>query len=252
MFFGQNDYILKITGVYHIIRSRSQHVTPPRDVCVLSYRLKGTAHFYRNGAVWTADPTALLFLPPKIAYRQDSTGEELIAVHMNITDLREREIETVLLQKPEAAAACFRTMQTAWETGQYYRCCSALYALLADVCKSHPYPDGRAAASPLDPALAAIRVEYGDPQLSVPELANRCGLSEAHFRRLFRLSYPMPPLQYLTHFRIAKAKNMLMNGSTIAETAYHCGFRDPKYFSTVFHATVGCTPSQWKTEGSRG
>ena len=171
MFFAENGYICKITGVYRFTRQRQRYATPPRDVCVLSLRLRGTGQFFRDGAVWDAGPDRLLFLPPKIAYQQETNGEEVIAVHLEIPALRERTIETCAA--PDGAAAAFEAMHRAWRDGQYYRCCGVLYDCLACVCTARPEA-GEAAdggAHALAPALDAIRTRYRDPDLAIPALA---------------------------------------------------------------------------------
>lgn len=252
MFFAENGYICKITGVYRFTRQRQRYATSPRDVCVLSYRLRGTARFFRDGAVWDAGPDRLLFLPPKIAYQQETDGEEIIAVHLEIPALRERTIETGAA--PDGTAEAFRAMHDAWQNGQYYRCCGVLYDCLARVCTARPDAGGAAdgGAHALDPALDAIRARYRDPDLDIPALAAQCGLSAPHFRRLFRRAYLMTPVQYLTRFRVAQAKNALAAGCSVADAAGRCGFRDPKYFSTVFHRVTGATPRAWQSDGTRG
>lgn len=252
MFFSETGYLMKISGVYRFRRNADRHATSPRDVCVLSYRLRGSARFLRDGAVWIANPDNLIFLPPKIAYQQESDGEDVIAVHLEIPNLRASTIETRRVS-PKPAAEAFDAMHRAWENGQYYRCCGTLYTLLASVCApGEPHSDTTGCAFPLAPALAAIRSDFSDPDLDIPALAARCGLSEPHFRRLFRCAYMMSPLQYLTRFRINKAKSALSAGYTVSDTAARCGFRDPKYFSTVFHRRVGVSPSAWQADGPRG
>ena len=206
----------------------------------------------RDGAVWDAGPDRLLFLPPKIAYQQETDGEEIIAVHLEIPALRERTIETCAA--PDGAAAAFEAMHRAWQNGQYYRCCGVLYDCLARVCTARPDAGGAAdgGAHALDPALDAIRARYRDPDLDIPALAAQCGLSAPHFRRLFRRAYLMTPVQYLTRFRVAQAKNALAAGCSVADAAGRCGFRDPKYFSTVFHRVTGATPRAWQSDGTLG
>ena len=155
---------------------------------------------------------------------------------------------------PDGATAAFEAMHRAWRDGQYYRCCGVLYDCLARVCTARPDAGGAAdgGAHALDPALDAIRARYRDPDLDIPALAAQCGLSAPHFRRLFRRAYLMTPVQYLTRFRVAQAKNALAAGCSVADAAGRCGFRDPKYFSTVFHRVTGTTPGAWQSDGTRG
>lgn len=247
MFFNRSDYAIRITGVYHIVRSRSDYATLPRKVCVLSYRLQGQADITQERTVIHADPEHVLFFPSEIAYRQRTESEEIIAVHMEIPGLQEHRIEALRLPDATLAAKCFPELRQAWENGQYYRCCALLYGFLHEICVPR-YADGspRADELLLAPALNQMRTAYGDPKLSISDLAACCGLSPGYFRRVFFRAYSMTPLRYLTRIRIAKAKSQLLSGCSVVETAACCGFSDAKYFSTVFRRFVGCAPSEWK------
>ncbi len=251
MFFCQSDYMIRVTGVYRIARPAWGNRTPPRDVSVLSYRLRGSACFEQDRAVLRVTPENLLFIPPMIAYRQQSPGEELIAVHLDIPDIRERRMEVCALADPSDTAQTLCAMQRDWENGQYYACCARLYGLLDRLCVAGDTDCRGGKTSLLGPAVAAMQTEYGDPALRVPMLAQRCGLSESYFRRAFYAAYTMTPVRYLTRLRVAKAKNLLVHGVPVQDAAAACGFADVKYFSRVFHAQVGCAPSVWRDQSAR-
>lgn len=75
------------------------------------------------------------------------------------------------------------------------------------------------------------------------------GLSEDHFRVLFKKETGKTPLQYLTQKRIEYAKMLLKTRNLkllkILEVARMSGFDDPYYFSRVFKNVTGRSPLDW-------
>jgi YesN/AraC family two-component response regulator len=56
---------------------------------------------------------------------------------------------------------------------------------------------------------------------------------------------------YIRTIRIEKAKELLLKGDTIADTAYETGFSDPNYFSKCFKKQTGKTPSEFVKEHTK-
>ncbi len=79
------------------------------------------------------------------------------------------------------------------------------------------------------------------------EIAERIGLSPAYFSRLFKRVTGLTFQEYLIQLRIARAQQLLLEGRLhIAEVARESGFRDPYYFSRLFHRRIGCCPSEYQ------
>jgi len=53
---------------------------------------------------------------------------------------------------------------------------------------------------------------------------------------------------YVLARRLDRAREQLLDpqrrGTTVAETAYHCGFASPSHFSRAFKQRFGITPTQ--------
>ena len=81
---------------------------------------------------------------------------------------------------------------------------------------------------------------------AIPHLAELCGLSETHFRRLWHRVFGISPTAYLRARRIARAKDLLLSGLySISEAAREVGFDDANYFSRVFRQETGVSPSEF-------
>lgn len=102
------------------------------------------------------------------------------------------------------------------------------------------------------PPHAARRVQdYLHTHLAQPigmaELVQVAGLSPAHFSRLFRASFGMPPHQYLLQLRIGQAKLMLQSQNhSMLEVALLCGFANAQHFSRTFSKITGLSPSSFR------
>jgi AraC-like DNA-binding protein len=81
-------------------------------------------------------------------------------------------------------------------------------------------------------------------------VAAQAGLSVDHFGRIFRAALQMSPMQYLQAVRIEHSRFLLHHTRlTIGEIANETGFRDPYYFSRVFHKVVGVSPREYRSGG---
>lgn len=82
--------------------------------------------------------------------------------------------------------------------------------------------------------------------ISVDELAALVGLSQSHFRKIFREIVGMSATQYAIYLRINKAKDLLLSGSAnVSEAAFQSGFKDVFYFSSLFKKITGENPSKY-------
>lgn len=78
------------------------------------------------------------------------------------------------------------------------------------------------------------------------ELAELCSMSVTNFRRMFTKLFAMPPMEYKLNKRLLRAKDLLLSGQySISEAAKEVGFDDPNYFTRVFKANEGVSPSEF-------
>jgi AraC family transcriptional regulator len=111
-------------------------------------------------------------------------------------------------------------------------------------------PAGRVmAGGRVAPALHAMRGQLAAP-LAIPELARLCGLSEPHFRRLFRRATGVTPVRYLQRLRVEEARLLLrQTDRTVADIAGLLGYAEPSHFSAVFHRHMHLWPGEYRKGG---
>ncbi|WP_411994694.1 AraC family transcriptional regulator [Agarivorans sp. DSG3-1] len=82
--------------------------------------------------------------------------------------------------------------------------------------------------------------------LSLSELAEVAGLSRYHLVRSFKRRYGLSPHAFQLNQRINRAKTLLREGSSIADTALTLGFADQSHFQRNFKKRLALTPRQYQ------
>jgi len=94
-------------------------------------------------------------------------------------------------------------------------------------------------------AVELVRNEF-DRDLSIEGIAGRLQISPSHLSRTFSAQVGQPLSAYLADVRMQHASNLLRaQEHSVKEIATLCGYRDPNYFSRVFRAATGLSPSEY-------
>ena len=103
-----------------------------------------------------------------------------------------------------------------------------------------------------DPHLGrALREIHEKPAegWTVATLAKSAGMSRTSFSEQFSRLLGVTPIQYLTQWRIEKAKAALRSASTpLAEVAASIGYQSEAAFNRAFRRYVGVGPGRYRTE----
>jgi AraC-like DNA-binding protein len=91
------------------------------------------------------------------------------------------------------------------------------------------------------------KMERNGGDTDLRELAQRFGLTQAHFSRIFRDVSGMTCRDYLIEIKVNKSKELLLKDSIpIKEIAYELGYTNPSHFSYMFKKKLGITPTQYR------
>jgi AraC-like DNA-binding protein len=89
-------------------------------------------------------------------------------------------------------------------------------------------------------------VQHYKEDLKLDELAKIAGLSVSHYSRLFKKYTSYSPIDYLTHIRMDRAKELLaLSDYRLKGVAQSVGYQDEFYFSRIFKKVVGVSPSDY-------
>ena len=96
------------------------------------------------------------------------------------------------------------------------------------------------------PALEYIKQNYMTT-FSMDYLAELCGLSPTHFRRIFNLAMGRSPLEYLNTVRINKACYLLRSTeNSILNISEDVGFHSISSFNRYFSRMIGMSPREYR------
>ncbi|MEG2037031.1 MAG: helix-turn-helix transcriptional regulator, partial [Ruthenibacterium sp.] len=92
-----------------------------------------------------------------------------------------------------------------------------------------------------------IRREFSADTLSVKDVSDHVFLSAAYACTLFKAETGQTINQFITEFRLEKAKQLLMDPRhTIADISAQVGYADGNYFGKSFKRFVGLSPSEYR------
>lgn len=93
-------------------------------------------------------------------------------------------------------------------------------------------------------ALEFIKENY-NRDLTLNEVANHIHMNGSYFSTLFKKIMDVNFIDYLTNYRIEKAKELLMNSSLkVYEISKKVGYSSEKHFFKVFKKIVGISPNE--------
>ncbi len=101
--------------------------------------------------------------------------------------------------------------------------------------------------SKLLPVMIYIESHYNEAP-TLDDMASVIHVSPRHLCRLFKHFLNVSPFDYLTRYRIKKAKEALIAPSnhTIGEVARLTGYGSASYFCSVFKSNEGLTPQEFR------
>ena len=121
---------------------------------------------------------------------------------------------------------------------------TALKGIVLDIADKISEKAGK--SIPVYGAIRYIKEHYGE-NLDLNLLSRQVHVTPAYLSLLFKMQTGINFLEFLTNYRIEKACELLKTTSLKTyEIAYRTGFKDEKYFSTVFKKQMGMPPSKYR------
>jgi len=85
-------------------------------------------------------------------------------------------------------------------------------------------------------------------KIEINEVAGLSNLSKPAFCRYFKKMTRLTFTQFVNHYRIEKAKKLLLMNNNVTETCFKCGFESISYFNRTFKKITGKSPLLFKKE----
>ena len=237
----ENRYITELIGIFEIRRTPRSFSTEKRNFAVLSFRESGTTLFCLDGKKYKVGAGDALYIPPNTAYTQeDLNDEEITAIHLN-TD---KPLFDCVKLFPLKDGALFDEAMRFYKKGRFFDCISSVYRIL-----SFMYSENSLNTTALSKAEHYLMANAFSPSTTISLLAEISGVSETHFRNLFKSKFGVSPYKYLRTIRLERAKILLKSGYySVTETSHLCGYDNEKNFTTAFKSALGITPTEYKNK----
>lgn len=92
-----------------------------------------------------------------------------------------------------------------------------------------------------------IQIHYKE-SISLEDVAEYVRLTPTYFTKMFKEHTKKTFIDYVTEYRIEKAKELLLNTKlSLKEISYEIGYKDPNYFSRVFKKWTNVSPKQYRS-----
>lgn len=236
-------------NVRTIHRNRPSHGVAFHTEGLKTYR-------FSDGTVLTTGVNDLIFLPEGSDYDVEiNTPGDCWAINFKVTESIHLPPFACHIKNAAKLRGLFNGAEKAYggkQPGYRMRCRGIVYEILLTVADENrqTYLSGRQKQL-IAPALEYIHQSYTETELPVPELAARCRISEAYFRRLFGACYGVSPVAYLNRLKLERAKELLaQSGCSVETVAALSGFQNTSYFCRYFKRTVGMTPLAYRRENA--
>ena len=185
--------------------------------------------------------------------------EDTVVIHFQMTDSEGNDIAPVLepiicIDQVDTAFALDMDM-LADEFKKNVVCIprvqGVIYNILASICKKQKRSTTKNKYACI---RAGIELLEQSSNMSIAQIATKCGVSECYFRRLFQEYSGESPVSFRQRHRIERAKQLLLSEEnfTVSEIAQELGFSDVYHFSKTFKKHCGLSPSAFVRSITQG
>ena len=125
--------------------------------------------------------------------------------------------------------------------------CYAVLVNIADTAHAGSPADEPLYQNYVLPVIKEIERDYSLP-LTIADLSRKVFITPQYLTRLFRRYLNCSAYEYLTSYRLSKAKELLITSPRleIQDIARRTGFTDSSHFIAVFKKAVGTTPLDFR------
>ncbi len=264
------SHSVDVSRFYH---SPSETHKDPKEECTHRYSLnfveQGNFKIHIGKKSWLIDEKSVFVAHPTMVFRCKHFEEIPNDVCFSI-GFKENFVDdiqnTVGFEIKQKAPVTFRTNRLSYLQLQLSRSikngdgamaletlAGELFAAIGDEKKHHRAYKTKQMnwyAERVTAVCELIETHYADKH-SLESLSTFVGMSGFHFTRIFKELTGTPPHQFLLHIRLSNAAALLLDGVSVTNTCFACGFANLSHFIRFFQRTFGVTPSQFQKQKTK-
>lgn len=244
----------------------ANHMRERVDGCeqaILIYCFKGSGYYIENGQKKLVDSNTLLFIPENTPHLYASSKDDpwsILWIHVKGSNLRNYysyEKQTMSLipipfEKQNKLKTQFEDVFEILEQGFHLENLLYSYQILAHILglfflsPNYNKLSMKESGSSIHASINYM-IDSLHETLTLDDLARHSSLSPVHYSYLFKKNTGYSPIHYFLRLKIQKACTYLdISDYPINEIAELLGFKDPFYFSRLFHKIMGMSPSDYR------
>ncbi len=148
------------------------------------------------------------------------------------------------LEEKHAYSAMEKVLSKLHEYSSYSELCDTLENSLTELYWNH---SSEITVDSLFGKIQSYITHNYKEKITMNLLSHHFGYSSSYINRIYKKIGGVSPIQYVTELRIGEAKKILHQSQNlpIQSIAQVVGYEDAQYFSRVFKAKTGMSPSEW-------
>ena len=247
MFFEKEALSFHLLDVLELKQSDVHMFNSGRNFSALSFRYSADALLKTESGEYQMRDNSVAYVPAGLDYSRTANRDELIVIHMNVTNYHTKSIECFEAKDPAVLLGLFRKILDCWnqkELGYRHKCAALLCEIFAECYIQNFKPQSK--HSKIQKSVDYIFENYKNSSLSMQEIAKQSFMSEVYFRKLFKAEYGITPQKHIIYLRMQNAVDLISTGYySLKEVALLSGYNDYKHFSVEFKKIKGVSPSEY-------